>query len=85
MNFAQVVRLQKEAGVYDLQELINSGQAWHMEGSVGRNAMHAIKIGLCMLPKKSFTDYYGNRIPARQELKPGTKGTWLFCKRAWGG
>lgn len=58
-----------------LQKLINNGQAWHMEGAVGRAAMDALRSGACYLPKKSFTDAYGNKVPSRDELQSGTMGT----------
>ena len=61
--------------VITLQTLINSGMVWHLEGSMGRSAMDALESGLCMLPERSFKDYWGNRVPARNELKDGTKGT----------
>ena len=59
----------------DLQELINSGMAWKLEGAVGREAMRALEDGRCMLPEESFYDYYGNEVPARYKLEPGSVGT----------
>lgn len=58
-----------------LQKLIQTGTAWHMEGSIGRAAMGAIECGQCFLPDISYRDFYGNKIPARSELKAGAKGT----------
>jgi hypothetical protein len=83
MNHLSIKKLQKEWNFAELQELINSGQAWKMEGSVGRQAMQALEVGACMLPKKAKYDYYGNRVPSRDELKPGTKGTYLNAKNYW--
>jgi hypothetical protein len=65
-----------------MQALINSGQAWKMEGSVGRQAMHMIEAGLCVLGTKSHRDYYGNKVPSRYEVKPGTKGSLAYRKAA---
>ena len=76
-------RLQKEYGYSEMQDLINSGLAWKMEGSIGRQAMGCLESGACMLPKVSHSDYYGNRIPSRDELKKGTKGTYQNCKDFW--
>lgn len=59
-----------------MQNLIDNGHAWVMEGSVGREAMHLLEIGACMLPKKSHTDYYGNVVPSREWLQKGSKGTY---------
>jgi hypothetical protein len=69
------------AGVVDstrfptLQSLIDSGTVWSLEGSAGRAAMQALESGACFLPLQRSRDYWGNTIPARSDLKPGTKGT----------
>ena len=57
------------------QALIDSGQAWLLEGHVGRTAMGLIEAGLCILGPTSHRDYWGNRVPSRYEVKPGTKGS----------
>lgn len=59
-----------------MQKMINNGSVWKMEGSVGRYAMELLESGACWLPKKAHYDYYGNRIPSRDELTKGTKGTY---------
>jgi hypothetical protein len=58
-----------------LQQLINSGQALRLQGSIGRAAMAAIEAGHCVLGEVGHTDYYGNYVPSRFEVKPGTKGS----------
>lgn len=60
------------------QELINTGQAWQMEGSVGRQAMALIENGICALGESDFRDYYGNHIPSRDQVQEGTKGSVQF-------
>lgn len=60
---------------WDLQELINSGAAWKLEGSVGRAAMAAIRSGECILGEEGHFDYWGNYVPSRFEVEPGTKGS----------
>jgi hypothetical protein len=60
------------------QKLINSGQAWQMQGSYGRHAMDMINSGQCMLGKESHTDYYGNRVGSRYDVVKGTKGSEEF-------
>lgn len=81
MTIKEITQLQKEFGYTELQGLINSGLAWQMEGSIGREAMRALESGACYLPTKTFRDYYGNIIPDRNLLEDGTKGTLLNCKR----
>ena len=60
------------------QELINTGQAWQMEGSVGRQAMALIENGICALGESDHRDYYGNHIPSRDQVQEGTKGSVQF-------
>ena len=83
MNIQTIYKRQKSAGVDYMQRLINNGSVWAMEGSMGREAMRLLEMGICFLPKKSFTDYYGNRIPSRDELKGCTKGTYANAVRYW--
>ena len=68
-------RKQEERGVLDIQEMINDGSVWHMEGSMGRHAMSLLRSGECYLPEVSHRDAYGNRVPSRNELMKGTRGT----------
>jgi hypothetical protein len=76
MNHNTIKKLQKVNGFYEMQQMINNGMAWKMEGSVGRQAMYLLEVGACMLPKKTHRDFYGNMIPSRDDLKAGTKGTY---------
>jgi len=76
MNYQTIRRLQIENGYYEMQSLINLGLAWRMEGSVGREAMHLLETGACMLSNTPKKDYYGNYIPSRREVKKGTKGSF---------
>jgi hypothetical protein len=64
--------------IKELQNLINSGQAWRMEGSVGRACMRAIEDGECVLGTKGHKDYYGSYVPSRFEVKSGTKGSIAY-------
>lgn len=60
------------------QRLINTGDAWQLEGHVGRTAMHLIEHGTCMLGFVRRRDYWGNIIPARSDVQEGTKGSYQF-------
>jgi len=66
-----------------MQELINSGDVWKLEGSYDRLAMSMLESGACMLPEERHCNYYGNIVPIRNELKEGTKGTLGNCQRFW--
>ena len=57
------------------QELVNTGIAWQLEGYVGRTAMDLIKEGRIMLGEVATKDYWGNRVPSRYDVEPGTKGS----------
>ena len=57
------------------QDAINSGLAWRMQGSYGRQAMALIEAGKCMLGEVGHRDYWGNYVPSRYEVQPGTKGS----------
>ena len=59
------------------QEWINSGLAWRLEGAVGREAMSLLDAGLCELGEERHTDYWGNVVPSKYDVKPGTKGAPL--------
>lgn len=67
-----------------LQRAINSLSAWRLQGSYGRSMMAAIEAGECCLGKEPTTDYWGNRIPSRSEVKAGTKGSIEFVRDRMG-
>ena len=83
MTIKQISKLQAKNGLTEIQNQINSGTAWKLEGSVGRQAMSLLECGACMLPQESHSDYYGNIVPSRDVLKPGTKGTLLNSQNYW--
>ena len=56
------------------QRAINSGM-WGLQGSYGRTMMAALEEGIVMLGKQPAKDYYGNRIPSRDVVQAGTKGS----------
>lgn len=63
-----------------LQRAINAGM-WSLQGSYGRSMMEAIESGKCLLGLKSASDYWGNVIPSRLQVKDGTKGSWEYVKQ----
>ena len=85
MNHKKITALQKQYGFAEMQGHINTGIAWKLEGSFGREAMRLLESGACMLPKVSHRDYYGNIVPNRDVLKPGTKGTYKNSLNFWEG
>lgn len=69
-----------EEEVKMFQDLINSGMAWRLQGSYGRRAMDLIRAGYCTLGEEGHTDYYGNYVPSRYEVKSGTMGSPEFVE-----
>jgi hypothetical protein len=69
---------------FDAQELINSGMAWRLEGSIGRACMNAIEAGACMLGRSGHRDYWGNYVPSRDEVQAGTKGSFDYVAERHG-
>lgn len=65
----------------NLQALIDNGAAWRLEGSIGRAAMEAIEAGECVLGPEGHYDYWGNYVPSRHEVVPGTKGSVEYAER----
>lgn len=74
----------EQDGVVELQERIDSGLVWHLEGHSGREGMRALEAGACFLPLERNRDFWGNTVPARTDLKPGTKGTLENAARFYG-
>lgn len=60
-----------------IQRQINAGQ-WGLQGSHGRAMMQAIEDGCCLLGKVRAKDYWGNVVPSRDDVKPGTMGSVAY-------
>ena len=75
--------LQRENDITEIQDLINSGEAWLMDGKTGRRAMSLLSIGACYLPLVDYEDYWGNVIPGRTKVKPGSTGSLKNSKQFW--
>lgn len=74
-----------EQSAYEaLQQAINEGSSWRLQGSFGRDMMHAIESGFCMLGTERARDYWGNVIPSRYDVKEGTKGSRDYVARLHG-
>jgi hypothetical protein len=57
------------------QKIINDGSVWRLQGSYGRRASKLLEARLCELGEKGCHDYWGNYVPSKYEVKPGTKGS----------
>lgn len=60
------------------QALIDNGQAWLLEGSVGRTAHDLIQAGKCRLGPERFKDYWGGIVPAHDDIEPGSPGSLSY-------
>ena len=52
-----------------LQEWVDTGTAWLLEGHVGRTAMAALTDGALVLPPYQETDFYGNTVPSYRDVE----------------
>ena len=68
----------------EVQKMINGKVHWRFEGSVGRMMMEYINAGYCILAREDTTDYWGNHIPSRTQVKKGTKGSYAYMKERMG-
>lgn len=59
-----------------IQQVINDGTGWLMQGCFGRELMRRLEAGDVMLGQIARCDFWGNRIPARDQVQPGTKGSY---------
>lgn len=84
MTIREVKRLQEQYEVDYYQEIIDSGLAWKMEGSVGRKCMEYLSAGVCYLPLTTYYDYWGNEVPSRTKVADGTRGSLSLAKEFWG-
>jgi hypothetical protein len=62
-----------------IQNMINTGMAWRLEGSIGRACMAAIEEGEAVLGHEGHRDYWGNYVPSRTEVRPGTFGSVRYA------
>jgi hypothetical protein len=62
------------------QRMINDGSVWHFQGAYGRWAMELLRAGKCELGEKRFFDAYGNVVPSRFDVLPGTTGALLSTR-----
>jgi hypothetical protein len=83
LTLERIEELQAEYGLTTAQNLMNSGDIWKFEGSVGRSASDMLGAGILMLPDERKYDYYGTIVPARSEVLDGTKGTLGNAQRFW--
>jgi hypothetical protein len=84
LTFKQIESLQKGYRVNGIQDLINSGQCWMMEGSVGRFANDCLEAGICMYPLTEKPSYYGGYFPNRKMIKKNSAGSFQKAQQFWG-
>ena len=83
LTIEQITELQEQYGYKELQDWINNGLVWKLEGAIGRQAWDALGCGACMFPEEEHTDYYGNPIPRRKDVKATTRGSLLNSQLFW--
>jgi len=83
MTVKEIKAYQRAHDLTEIQELINSGLAWNLEGSIGRHAMACLKTGACYLPTVRSQGPYGNTIASRLDVKPGETGSLALSSTFW--
>lgn len=83
MNIEDVRKCQEQAGCSEIQDWIDNGTAWLLEGTVGRHAMDLLRSGACMLPEVRHRDYWGSTVPSRNDVKEGSTGSLQNCIDYW--
>ena len=83
MTIRDVKRLQEQYEVDYYQDLIDNGNAWKMEGAIGRRCMSYLNAGVCFLPLVDHYDYWGNEIPSRNKVANGSTGSLSLAKEFW--
>ena len=61
----------------EVQELVDSGLAWRLEGRVGRIVIAALRDGSVVLPPMRYSDFYGSTVPSYYDVEdePGSPGS----------
>lgn len=73
--------LTEDEEVATMQQMINDGSCWKLEGHMGRTATRMIENGLCVLGKEDHYDYWGNHVPSRTQVQSGTKGSLEYANK----
>ena len=72
---------------WSAQDLINTGQAWLLEGNIGRQCWDAIESGRAILGPTGHRNFWGGYVPSRDEVQPGTVGSIGYAnaqREGWG-
>ena len=73
--------MSEEDEIAFFQSMIDNGSVWHFQGHYGRTAADLIESGYCVLGPNGVRDYWGNYVPSRDEVEPGTKGSVEYANR----
>lgn len=83
ITIEKIKEFQKGYNITQTQEMIESGQIWKMEGSMGRFAMQCLEAGICFLGETPRYDYYGNLVPSRKMIAEGSTGSLTNAQNFW--
>lgn len=74
-----------DSPVAQLQDWVDSGVAWHLEGSVGRQASDLLAAGVLVLGPNRTRDYWGTAIPAYTDVldEPDSSGSVANAEAWW--
>lgn len=84
-NYNKFLETASDEEIHDVKEIqnrINNGRVWSFDGAAGRQAIDLLGSGVCELGEKGHKDFWGNYVPSRHEVKPGTMGAPLSTRLA---
>lgn len=83
MNYFEIKKIQRKYGVGKVQELIDSGKAFMIQGDFEELIWSMIYSGACMLPDLVHKNHQGTRIATRAMVPSGSPGSFKRCQSYW--
>ena len=84
LDVLEVLPEQSKLWLTGWQQQVNSGHCWCTSGSIGRVANDLLEAGFLLLAPDRTRDWMGQELPAREEVRPGSKGSPLFVQTIMG-
>tara|TARA_R100000734_G_C3271497_1_gene67352 strand:+ start:339 stop:650 length:312 start_codon:yes stop_codon:yes gene_type:complete len=83
MNESKIKSLQRKYNYKIIQDLIDSGEAWKIGGSITQKCKDALQSGACYLPVISHSISIFLVVPSRYEVPKGAVGSIERSKEYW--
>lgn len=83
MNERKIKELQKQFNYQEIQDLINSGEAWRIGGETTKKCKKALRSGACHLPYHSIKINIFVTVPSRYQVSANEYGSMHRSKEFW--